>query len=98
MASQVVFSANPREHRSEDLLLINMILLWIAYVLVGVFAIYVFCNLRIKLENWSYIRWLLLVIAATYHTISSTVAFLHFKDEEEDWNWKWWEFYLNYYV
>jgi len=84
MTSQVVFSATPARHKSEQILLINMILLWIAFVFVGLFATYVFCNLRIKLENWSVIRWLLLAIAGTMHTINSTIIFCRVKNEKDD--------------
>jgi len=71
----VEFFSNMMTPYSKKLLLFNLIVNWIAYILVGLFTINVFCNLRIKLEFWSWIRYLLLAIAATIHTISVTTEY-----------------------
>ena len=61
---------------SKKLLLVNLIINWLAYILVGLFTLFTFCNLRINLEFWSWIRYLLLLIAATVHTISLTMEYV----------------------
>ena len=73
----VEFFSNIMTPYSKKLLLFNLIVNWIAYILVGLLTINVFCNLRIKLEFWSWIRYLLLVIAATIHTISVTTEYAY---------------------
>lgn len=78
---------------SKKLLLVNLIINWLAYILVGLFTLFTFCNLRINLEFWSWIRYLLLFIAATVHTISLTLEYV-----DGNYLQKWWKFYVNYFV
>ncbi len=74
-------------------MLVNLITNWLAYILVGLLTLFVFCNLRINLEFWSWIRYLLLAFAATVHTISLTTEYVNGAYQQ-----KWWKFYVNYFV
>jgi len=62
---------------------------------VTIFSTYVFCNLRIKLETWSYVTWFLIGIAATVHTIVVTISYAEAKKNNYA---QWWVYAIDFYV